>query len=47
MWILRAMDEGSVALCSFADYENREHEGILVVPHAGEVLHRLRGKAPV
>jgi nickel-dependent lactate racemase len=25
-----------------ADYENREHEGVLVVPHAGEILHRLR-----
>ena len=24
-----------------ADYENRENEGILVVHHAGEVLHRL------
>ncbi|MHC4227651.1 MAG: lactate racemase domain-containing protein, partial [Planctomycetota bacterium] len=24
-----------------ADYENREDEGVLVVPHAGEVLHRL------
>jgi hypothetical protein len=24
-----------------ADYENREDEGILVVQHAGEVLHRL------
>ena len=24
-----------------ADYENREDEGILVVNHAGEVLHRL------
>ena len=23
------------------DYENREHEGVLVVPHAGEILHRL------
>lgn len=26
---------------NIADYENREDEGILVVPHAGEVLHRL------
>ncbi len=26
-----------------ADYENREAEGVLVVPHAGEILHRLRG----
>ncbi len=26
-----------------ADYENREDEGILVVHHAGEVLHRLSG----
>ncbi len=25
-----------------ADYENREHEGVLVVPHAGEILHRLK-----
>lgn len=25
-----------------AEYENREAEGILVVPHAGEILHRLR-----
>ncbi|UCF13971.1 MAG: hypothetical protein JSW59_11210, partial [Phycisphaerales bacterium] len=24
-----------------ADYENREDEGVLVVYHAGEVLHRL------
>jgi nickel-dependent lactate racemase len=24
-----------------ADYENREAEGVLVVPHAGEILHRL------
>ena len=24
-----------------SDYENREDEGILVVHHAGEVLHRL------
>lgn len=30
-----------------ADYENREHEGILVVPHAGEVLHRLRTPTPL
>ena len=29
-----------------AAYQNREHEGVLVVPHAGEVLHRLRGTAP-
>jgi len=26
---------------NIADYENREHEGVLVVPHAGEILHRL------
>ena len=26
---------------NIADYENRENEGILVVRHAGEVLHRL------
>ncbi len=26
-----------------ADYENREAEGVLVVPHAGEILHRLGG----
>jgi nickel-dependent lactate racemase len=26
---------------NIADYENRENEGILVVQHAGEVLHRL------
>ncbi|TKJ36778.1 MAG: hypothetical protein CEE38_10775 [Planctomycetes bacterium B3_Pla] len=26
---------------NIADYENREGEGVLVVPHAGEVLHRL------
>jgi nickel-dependent lactate racemase len=25
----------------FSDYENREDEGILVVHHAGEILHRL------
>jgi len=24
-----------------ADYEGKENEGILVVHHAGEVLHRL------
>jgi nickel-dependent lactate racemase len=29
-----------------ADYENREAEGVLVVPHAGEILHRLRGTTP-
>jgi nickel-dependent lactate racemase len=27
------------------DYENREHEGVLVVPHAGEILHRLAPSA--
>jgi len=26
---------------NIADYENKEDEGILFVPHAGEVLHRL------
>jgi hypothetical protein len=26
---------------NIADYENREDEGVLVVHHAGEVLHRL------
>ena len=26
---------------NIADYENREDEGILLVQHAGEVLHRL------
>ncbi len=31
------------AQIKIADYENREHEGVLVVPHAGEILHRLRG----
>jgi nickel-dependent lactate racemase len=30
-----------------ADYENREDEGVLVVPHAGEILHRLRGSVPM
>jgi len=25
------------------DYRNREHEGILVVDHAGETLHRVNG----
>lgn len=29
-----------------ADYENRENEGVLVVPHAGEILHRLKGCTP-
>jgi len=28
---------------NIADYENREEQGILVVQHAGEVLHRLSG----
>jgi len=28
---------------NIADYENKEDEGILLVPHAGEVLHRLAG----
>lgn len=31
------------AQIKIADYENREAEGVLVVPHAGEILHRLRG----
>jgi hypothetical protein len=35
----------SPAQINIADYENREDEGILVVPHAGEILHRLRGSA--
>lgn len=26
---------------NIADYENREHEGVMIVHHAGEVLHRL------
>jgi nickel-dependent lactate racemase len=34
------------AQIKIADYENREHEGVLVVPHAGEILHRLRGGVP-
>jgi nickel-dependent lactate racemase len=34
------------AQINIADYENREHEGVLVVPHAGEILHRLRGTTP-
>ena len=29
------------AQIKIADYENRENEGVLVVPHAGEILHRL------
>jgi nickel-dependent lactate racemase len=29
------------AQIKIADYENREVEGVLVVPHAGEILHRL------
>jgi nickel-dependent lactate racemase len=33
------------AQIKIADYENREHEGVLLVPHAGEILHRLRGNA--
>jgi lactate racemase len=32
----------SCAEINVAAYENREPEGILVVPHAGEILHRLR-----
>jgi len=28
------------------DYEGREDEGVLVVHHAGEVLHRLEGERP-
>jgi nickel-dependent lactate racemase len=34
------LDPASVDI---AAWENREGEGILVVPHAGELLHRLRG----
>jgi nickel-dependent lactate racemase len=40
------MDPASVRV---ADYEGREHEGVLCVPRAGEVLHRLeaeRGARP-
>jgi len=33
------------AQIKIADYQNREAEGILVVPHAGEILHRLRNTA--
>ena len=29
-----------------AEYEGREDEGILVVHHAGEVLHRLESERP-
>ena len=29
------------AQIKIADYEDREAEGVLVVPHAGEILHRL------
>jgi hypothetical protein len=36
----------SCAEVKIAEYENRENEGVLVVPHAGEILHRLR-PAPV
>ncbi|MBF0432580.1 MAG: DUF2088 domain-containing protein [Fibrobacteria bacterium] len=35
------MDPDSI---NIADYENREDEGILVVPHAGEVLHKLESE---
>ena len=28
---------------NIADYENKEDQGVLVVHHAGEVLHRLKG----
>jgi nickel-dependent lactate racemase len=31
------------AQIKIADYENHEHEGVLLVPHAGEILHRLKG----
>lgn len=30
------------AKINISDYENREDEGVLVVPHAGEMLHRLK-----
>ena len=35
------------AQIKIADYENREAEGVLVVPHAGEILHRLAPSAAV
>jgi len=35
----------SCADINVAAYENRELEGVLVVPHAGEILHRLRPSA--
>ena len=30
------------ATVDFADYADREHEGVLLVPKAGEMLYRLR-----
>jgi hypothetical protein len=27
---------------NLSDYENKEHSGILLVPNAGEILHRLK-----
>jgi hypothetical protein len=33
------MDPESIRV---ADYQNRQAEGVLVVDHAGELLHRLR-----
>jgi hypothetical protein len=35
------MDPTSI---NVADYENREDEGVLVVPHAGEILHKLESE---
>jgi len=37
------MDPASLDI---SQYENREDEGILVVPHAGEVLYRLESERP-
>jgi len=31
---------------NITDYQNKEDQGILVVPHAGELLHRLGDSAP-
>jgi hypothetical protein len=36
------MDPDSIRI---EDYQNREEEGILVVPKAGETLHRLQDDA--
>jgi len=30
------------AKIDITDYENKENEGILLVPHAGETLYRLK-----